>query len=49
MKKFNQLAKKKKKNSQIFFSSMKTQVALKFLKKKLFFLPKIGLALKGII
>ena len=32
-----------------FHSSRKTKVAIKFPKKKLFFLPKIGLALKELI
>ena len=53
MKKFNQLAKKKKKLLKIFLSSIKTKVpvGIKFpkkkkkLKKKI--LPKIVLALKG--
>ena len=47
MKKFNQLAKK---NYSKFTSSIKTKVAIKFPKKKLFFfLPKISLALKGLM
>ena len=49
MKKFNQLVKKKKKKIlKIFLSSIKTKIAIKFL-KELFFLPKIGLALKELI
>ena len=45
MKKFNQLAKKKL--LKIFLSSIRTKVAIKFLKKT-FFRSKIGLALKGV-
>ena len=50
MKKFNQLAKKKKNYLKVFLSRKKTKVAIKFPKKKLFFffLPKISLALKGL-
>ena len=48
MKNFNQLAKKKL--LKIFLSSMQTKVAIKFPKKLFFFfLPKIGLALKGLM
>ena len=48
MKNFNQLDKKKQ--LQIYFSSIKTKVAIKFPKKNfLFFLPKIGFVLKGLI
>ena len=44
--KFNQLAKKKK-TLIIFLSSISSKVAIKF-SKNFFFLPKIGLALKGL-
>ena len=37
MKKFNQFSKKKKKQLQISLSSIKTKIAVKFLKKLFFF------------
>ena len=52
MKKFNQLAKKQNIKKK-FFSSIKIKRAIKFPKRLFFFffffLPKIGLALKGLI
>ena len=48
MKKFSQMAKKKLTVLKIFFSSIKTKVAIKLL-KTFYFLSKIGLALKGLI
>ena len=51
MKKFQSVGKKKKekkKKLKIFLSSIKTKVTIKF-PKKLFFLPEICLAPKGLI